>query len=375
MAKKKAQTEEKIVKTEEVVAENATAETKVEEPKAAEPKKEAPKPKKKASSGDKKPAAKKNPDGQTGAKRKKKEPVVIDEETRDTRALLKGARSRFVIQKGMIERIDVLENAPTRESAVCAVVRYKNFKIIIPAPMMGLEMPKEGDSFEKASILKKHMNTMLGSNIEYVVSKVSETENVAIADRSLAMSIKQKQYFINKYRSTGKSYMEYAMENKIPVEADIVAVSGSQVRLCVCGAEGKVLARDAAWRFSSNLSEYFFPGDTVKVIIKEIGKREDGSFTVRASIKETTPNAQINNISDFSVDSTCLGKVSGAIQSGYFLAIGDNRSGIEAFCDLVHGGVVPMIGDLVSCQLTKIDYETGQAKAKITRIIRRASET
>lgn len=308
-------------------------------------------------------------------KRKRKEKVVIDEEARDTRILLKGAKSKCTILKGMLERVDVAENSPTPESAVFGVLHYKNFKIMIPALFMNIEVPDDVTGKEKAAILRKHMNTMLGASIEYVVTKVSETANVAIGDRSIAMSIKKKQNFINKYRNTGMSYMEYAMENKVPVEADIMAVSGSQIRLNIGGADGRVLARDAAWRFSNNLSENFFPGDTVKVIIKEIHHNEEtGEYSVKASIKDTTPNAQINNIADYSVSSTCLARVSGAIQSGYFLAIGDNKTGIEAFCDLVHGGITPMIDDVVSCQLTKIDYETGQAKAKITRIIRRAKD-
>ena len=172
------------------------------------------------------------------------------------------------------------------------------------------------------------------------------------------------------------SQMEYAMEKKIPVEGDILAVSGSLIRMSVFGVEAKIMAKDAAWRFSNNLSENFFPGDTAKIIIKEINKNEEtGEFSVIGSIKETTANPQINNLADYSVSATCLGKVSGAIDRGYFLLIGDNKTGIEAFCDWVHGGITPQVNDIVSCQLTAINYETGQAKAKITRIIRRANSS
>lgn len=308
-------------------------------------------------------------------KRKRKAKVEIDEETRDTRVLLKGARATCTILRGMIERVDVLENAPSPETSICAILHYNNFKVMIPAVNMGLrDVPEDITGQEKASKLKKMLNTMLGANIDYVITHVSEGEQLAVGSREIALNIRKKKAFINKYRNTGMSQMEYAMENKVPVEGDIVAVSGSQIRLSVHGVEAKVIAKDAAWRFSNNLSEKFFPGDTAKIIIKEIKKNEEtGEISVIGSIKDTVTNPQVNNIADYSVNSTCLGRVSGAIDRGYFLTIGDDKTGIEAFCDLVNGGITPQINDIVSCQLIAINYETGAAKAKITRIIRRAN--
>lgn len=308
-------------------------------------------------------------------KRKRKPKVEIDEETRDTRALLKGAKSSCTVLKGMIDRVDIAENAPSPETSVYAIVHYGNFKIMIPAVNMGLrDIPDNISGQEKAAKYKRMLNTMLGANIEYVVTHVSEKDHIAAGNREIALNIRRKKGFINKYRNTGMSQMEYAMEKKIPVEGDILAVSGSLIRMSVFGVEAKIMAKDAAWRFSNNLSENFFPGDTAKIIIKEINKNEEtGEFSVIGSIKETTANPQINNLADYSVSATCLGKVSGAIDRGYFLLIGDNKTGIEAFCDWVHGGITPQVNDIVSCQLTAINYETGQAKAKITRIIRRAN--
>ncbi len=304
-------------------------------------------------------------------KRKTKEP--IDEETRDTRALLKGARSNHTILRGILERVDVAENGPSPESSIYGVIHYGNFKVMIPALFMDITVDETLQSNEKASILRKFMNTMLGANIEYVITYVSEKDHIALGNRVIANDMKKAHYFKNKYRKSGMPYADFAMENKIPVEADIIAVSGSQIRVSVMGAEGKIMAKEAAWRYSSNLSENFFPGDTTKIIIKEIKRNEEGKVTtVIGSIRETSENPQVANMADYSVGSTCLGKITGSISSGFFIAIGDSKTGVEAFCDLVHGGVVPSIGDTVSCQLVAINYDTGVARAKITRIIRKA---
>ena len=57
-------------------------------------------------------------------KRKRKPRTEVDEKTRDTLVLLKGAKATCSIMSGMIERIDELENAPTPETKVCAILRF-----------------------------------------------------------------------------------------------------------------------------------------------------------------------------------------------------------------------------------------------------------
>lgn len=310
-------------------------------------------------------------------KRKRKPKTEADEKTRDTLVLLKGAKATCSIMSGMIERIDELENAPTPETKVCAILRFGNFKVMIPAAYLKMKFRDITDDLtnqEKVKKLRRHLNPLLGASIDYVITHIDTKNNLAVGSREIACNIQLKKGFENKYRNSGMSLMEFNMENKIPVEGDILAVSGSQILMSVSGAECKVVAKDAAWRFSNNLSENFYPGQKVKVIIKEIKRNEETKeISLIGSIKETTSNPQIDNLSDYSVNSTCLGRVSGAIDRGYFLVIGNGEAAVEAFCDLVHGGFTPQVGDIVSCQFTAINYETGQAKAKITRIIRRAN--
>ena len=87
--------------------------------------------------------------------RKRKEKVEIDELTRDTRAILKGDKSNKSILRGMIERIDIIDNAPSPETSVCAIVRYNNFKVIIPAISMALrDVPQNISGQEKISKYK-----------------------------------------------------------------------------------------------------------------------------------------------------------------------------------------------------------------------------
>lgn len=82
------------------------------------------------------------------------------------------------------------------------------------------------------------------------------------------------------------------------------------------------------------------------------------------------PNRQLINASKFKVNSVCIGTVSGASEKGYYVDLGDLKTGISAFCKIVHGTDIPNTGDKVACQILSITDE-GFAIVKITRIIRR----
>ena len=167
------------------------------------------------------------------------------------------------------------------------------------------------------------------------------------------------------------------MDKQIAVPGKVMSVSGSLVRLDVFGTEVKVTAKEATWRYTPNLSDVFYPGEQTKVIIKSITYSEDGKdvLKVEGSIREAMPNTQKRNILEYQLGCTCLGTVTGVRNDkGYNVAIGNENNGIDSFCTSVQGGVTPQIGDVVSCQLIKIDYDAGTSICKITRIIRQANQ-
>ena len=57
------------------------------------------------------------------------------------------------------------------------------------------------------------------------------------------------------------------------------------------------------------------------------------------------------------------------LQKGYYISLGDHKTGIDAFCTTVLGNQIPQIGDKVACQIIKINVEDCFAVAKINRII------
>lgn len=304
-------------------------------------------------------------------KRKRRVKEEIDTAARDTRAQLKAAVQSMKILRGQVEILEIPEKLRDPDRDILVVTYYDGFKIIIPACHMGLTIPSDVTMLEKAKYYKRYISAMMAAEFDYVVVAVDNAEKLAVGNRQIAMGIQRKRNYVTKYKNTGKSFMEFARDNAIPVPAKVMAVSGTVVRLDVGGCEAIVRAKDAAWRYTSNLSELFHPGQEIKVIVKAISHTDSG-WRIEVSIREATPNRLIENAKKFKTNSVCVGTVSGATENGYFIAIGDTETGIDAFCGLVHGEV-PQIGDKVSCTITKIDTDKGYALAKINRILQRAS--
>lgn len=304
--------------------------------------------------------------------RRTKQADVLDT-YRDARALLKGARKTMKILNAMLERIEYNENMEDAGTAVTAVVQYDGFRILIPAREIGIEVDEDLSHQEKEAIYRRYINPMIGSNIDFVVMRVDEKTNLAIGSRRIAMAIKKKQIYQNRSRTGKKTQAQWAMEEKVPVEAHVMAVAGSTVRIEVFGVECKVLARDADWIYTANLSDIFCPGDKIKCIIKSIviNEEDKNDIKITASIREAYPNRQIDNATTFKEGSICIGEVTGVNVKGYYVLLGDRKTGITGFCSTVRGTEIPAVGDKVSCQIRSVNENEGFANVNIVRIIQK----
>ena len=305
---------------------------------------------------------------------RKKAPV---DEYGPERVLLRGAKQTKKILTSMIERMEQNENIKDVGAAITVIVQYEGFRILIPASEMGLEVDENLSYKEKEVLYKKYITPMLGSVIDFVIMKVDDKTNLAIGSRKIAMAIKKKQIYQNRNRSGGKTQAEWAMETKVPIPARVVSVAGTVVKLEVYGVECKVLARDADWIYTADLSTLFSPGDDVKCIIKEIevNPEDKNDIKIIASIREAYPNRQIKNSETFKEGSMCVGVVTGVGSKGVYVLLGDRKSGITGFCNIVHGSEYPHVNDKVVCKVLGINTEEGYAHVKITRFIQKKSQS
>ena len=184
------------------------------------------------------------------------------------------------------------------------------------------------------------------------------------------MAIRRKQNYIRRLHGGTESRMEIAVREKRRIEARVVSTSGASVRIEIFGVETRVRAADACWRYTSNLSSVFHPGQHVYVIIKDMRiNKNTGDIEIDASIKEATENVLLHNIKYYQEGSIQTGTISGKTVKGYHVAVGNTYTGIDVFCRRVMGQTMPQTGDIVACKIGRI-YDDGKASGKITRIIK-----
>lgn len=296
------------------------------------------------------------------------------EELRDTLALLRGGKQKMTIYSRMLERIETNENTVDPGVGICAIAELNGIKVMIPAKEMGITVDESLSPSERSKAYKRYLAPMLGSDIDFVVQHIDAKNKIAVGSRDIAMKIKKNQFFIKKTRAGSKTQAEYYMEKALKVPATVLAVAGSTVKVEVFGVETKVFSRDADWRYTANLATLFTPGDKINVIIKNFAVElpegtKDPNVKLEVSIKEATPNRIADNIKNYREGSICVGTISGVTEKGYYISLGDHKTGIDAFCTTVLGNQIPQIGDKVACQIIKINVEDCFAVAKINRII------
>lgn len=314
----------------------------------------------------------KEPDEAPKKRRGRKKSDALDP-YRDERMLLRGARQARTILSAMIERVEFNPNMKDAGASITAIVQYKGFRVIIPASEMGLSLDDSMSHQDKETAYQKYINPMIGADIDFVVVKVDDKANLAIGSRRIAMAIQKKQIYQNRNRAGGITQAEWALEHKTPIQAKVVSVAGSTVKIVVYGIECKVLARDADWIYTTNLSDLFSPGDEIKCVLKsiEVNPEDKNDIKITASIKEAYPNRQVKNAETFKDGSMCVGTVTGIGEKGVYVLLGDRKNGISGFCNIVHGSEYPQVGDKVVCKILEVNSDDGFAVVKITRFIQK----
>jgi len=133
----------------------------------------------------------------------------------------------------------------------CAIVWYKDIKILIPSTHFGVE-----------KINKSVLRGMLGAEIDFIVMEIDETSNIAIASRIDAMKL--------------RSNLELPkLKQNDVVNCRIIAVGIKHLIVDLYGKEVTIKADSLQHTYIVNCKEIYAPGEYLKVKIKEINIESD----------------------------------------------------------------------------------------------------
>ena len=263
---------------------------------------------------------------------------------------------------GTLSKIEQFVNG-----GLISVVDYKGQRIIIPLNEMMLDLPRpereKDDEYNMRAA--RILNRMMGSEIDFVVKGVTETDNdsVAVASRKDAMMLlRQRYYFPNEGNRKPQIYPERI------VEARIIAVSQMAIRVEIFGVETSIRNSDLTWSYIGDCRNEYFVGDYVQVRVNNIEGNTPKTLKIKADIKSLTKNDVREKLMALQPQTNCMGKVTDINYGRIYINLSD---GLRAIAHKCFDHRKPGRGDDVLFVCTKIDMEASVAIGIVSRIVKR----
>lgn len=262
---------------------------------------------------------------------------------------------------GSIIKVARLTNMSERFSEA-VMISYKGYRVFIPLFDMGFPLVNTG-------LYKMYARAMLGSVIDFKIVGVDKDKKVAIASRSEAMRIKREKFYLS-----DEGIIRRAFEESIPVEARVVALSPSSVRVEIFGVDTKIHMKELSNRYISeeDMRKQFYPGAIIKVKIITLEIDDiTKDIVLTASARAAYPDDTGERIKLYNIGDAVTGVVTRVTERGYFVSIGDWETGIDIFCAKLDCFETPSGGDIVRCTIGLIDSSVNRVFGRINAVIRR----
>ena len=305
----------------------------------------------------------------TTRKRRGKESaeIAINEDEREMTSEEKEAllwlelRTAMKSKRILSAKLEGIEKLPS--GSYLAIVYYKEFRIVIPASEMMININEYDDetNLEVNNRYAQILSRMLGAEIDFIISGIDKKEKRIVASRKAAMLRKRQIYYINEI--DGKPRITVGKK----VESRIVAVGDKIIRVEMFGVETVVSIKNVAWEWIEDLRDRFEVGERVYVKIMELEVVDQNEIHVVASIKDAVDNSSKDNIKKCILQGKYIGKVTGLDQNVIYVRL---NVGVNAIALAVHDRKAPSKRDEVSFVITRIDEENGIAVGIITKILK-----
>lgn len=171
---------------------------------------------------------------------------------------------------------------------------YGDWKIIIP--LMQYFSPDMLNNIERFDVkaLRQRANYNKRAFVDFIPIAFFPEKNSVIASRTMAMEVKKLSTWFNSKNIVRGEVRDFIEEGSI-VEARVVSSSMTYVNVEVFGVEVGIPAKDVTYLKTINLKDEYKPGDTVRVVIRDIEKDEDlKTVHFKASIKDAYRDPRID---------------------------------------------------------------------------------
>lgn len=245
------------------------------------------------------------------------------------------------------------------------VTYYKDQRILVPMTEMMINLSEErGKGYTLSERLERVCNTMLGAEIDVIIKGMDKKSGSVVASRQDAMLRKREKFYLTPL-SDG---LPHVREGRI-VEARIIGVTQLVARIEVFGVETTLAASELSWDWLPNVSDKFYVGDKLNVLIKELKGDSVDNLKIVADVKSITINTSMENLSKCVVQSKYIGEITNVRNGVAYLRL---KVGVNAIAHTNYDRRTPGKGDMVSFVITRINPEYGNVTGIITKIIKQS---
>ena len=255
-----------------------------------------------------------------------------------------------------------LESSPHTGPVVIA--DYKGQRIVIPVSEMMIDLSDDkkynyGDIDDR---LSRICNMMLGAEIDIVIKGIDKKMSSVVASRKDAMLKKRKRFYMTPL-SDG---FPQVREGRV-VEGRIIAVTPMVARIELFGVEVSMSASELSWDWVSDVSEKFFVGDRINVLVEKIEGDNLDDIKITPNVKSLIPNTSVENLDKCIVQGKYIGEITNVHNGIAYIRL---QIGVNAIAHTNYDKRTPGKGDVVSYVITRINHDYGNVSGVITRIIK-----
>ena len=264
---------------------------------------------------------------------------------------IEGARCHHLILSGVVSG---LEKQLTPDPVVA--VDYKGIRIAIPGRQMFVDSWPEDEVAPRKFLIR--LGRILGATVDFMLFGVDIRDRAAVASRKAALLQRQSMFY-----DTGR------VKPNVRVAARVIGVGGDGIMIEALGVDTVIPINELSWKWFADVNELYSTGDLVVARILDVAQdTEDGTYSVKASIKQATSNPDSHALRRLNIDSTYFGTVTGVHDRLIFVRL---RCGVNAKTKLYYSKEIPAKYDTVCFRVRGLSEEFGVAYGTITRIVKR----
>lgn len=268
---------------------------------------------------------------------------------------------------GTMTAVEMWANTP------CAVVIYKDIKVLIPASEFFATMPEEPkENLDPSSPTfmqrtKSVMYHRMGSEIEFVGTHfANQADQLVAGSRKQALARLVRRNFLRVDRN-GK----YRINEGDIVPARVVSSLAFGVIVEVGGIDYMVLPNEISYFRIFDSSKNFKNGDTINVKITKLDRSDKNNIQVEVSIKQARPNPfenakKILQTSSQSTDARYIGTVSYVDKKAVYVNL--TTCNLQVRCFFPTDKAIPQVGERVFIRIREINSEKNFINGEIIHI-------